>query len=219
MPYPADVVHVVLGGALPGGEQWESGFWVSDAGVSTPAAANALCELVYSSLVSTDEDQNALSYLAEQFLNAGSTVAYCRCLVYTTEGTHAQFAGEYTPPSALGGSASGSMPNQVACVVTLRSDAAGRSYRGRMYMPATGAAVGTGQFSNPIVDAFCTKWAGFFSDWDSSGDNGKIVVVSSTKTSAVEVTRVTVDTRPDIQRRRAKSQLPAHTASAVVMGA
>lgn len=207
MPYPADTAHVVLGGAMPGGEQWESGFWIDNPGVTTPAGLNGLCETVFSSLASDDDDQNALTYWITAFANAQTTLAYCRALYYAAAGTKATFSGEYTPPAPIAGSSTAHLPNQIACCVTLRTNLAGRSHRGRMYLPATGASPGAdGQINLPTATTFATKWAGFFSDWNTSGDNGQIVVVSALLTSATEVTSVSVDTRLDVQRRRAAKE-------------
>lgn len=114
-------------------------------------------------------------------------------------------------PMSVAGSSSSHLPNQVALVATLRSAVPSRRTRGRMYLPATGAATLTGGFyggSGPANVAAAVKAL-----MSVSPTLFPPVVVSTAAASASPITSVSVDNRLDIQRRRANKQLPTVTAS------
>jgi hypothetical protein len=77
-----------------------------------------------------------------------------------------------------------------------------------MYLPATAAVLDNDhEFTSTDISAVAAGWATFFTDVAAS-DAGTPVVVSRIGTSAQAISSVTMDSRPDIQRRRANSQGP-----------
>jgi len=111
------------------------------------------------------------------------------------------------------------MPNQICMVVSLRTEHAGRRFRGRMYLPVNASALtlGTAQWTGTQTAIVANTWAAYFNDWNGSGDNGTISVVSRVGAGeATPVSGVLVDTIPDTQRRR-RNKLAAVGISAAVV--
>lgn len=219
MAIPAGVQKIVLFGSAPGGEIWETGFWLQGGLPTSDGAAQAQAELIYGVLLS-ESDPPVIPALATSWVNAGGAIRGARCYSYNNGGSQATYAGEYTAPTATTGTAPGHLPNQVCAVVTLRTDQSGRSYRGRMYLPAFGAALSTtgglfGQFDQTNCQTMVNDLAAAFQDLGAS-DAGTPVVVSPTRGVATLITSITMDTRADIQRRRANKQAAAVTVSAAV---
>lgn len=219
MAIPAGVQKIVLFGDLPGGEIWETGFWLQGGLPESDAAAQIQAQLVFNVLES-ESDPPFLPALAGSFLNSGTRILGARCYAYPTGGSVATYSGEYTVPTPIVGSSGGRMPNQVAGVITLRTAQSGRSYRGRMYCPANGAGMGISgagfaQFPEADCQTLVNNLAAAFNDLAGSSA-GVPVVVSATRGVATVITNITMDTRADIQRRRANREAAAATVSSSV---
>jgi hypothetical protein len=132
-----------------------------------------------------------------------------RAYAYPGGGPKAQFIAEAVATAAPG-SGTHFLPLQVSCVVTLQTGAAGRSRRGRMYLPADGAGMGANhQFATGDVDQASIAVAGWIHALSLLG--GDPVVLSTLTGTAMPITSVKADTKADIQRRRANKQVPANT--------
>lgn len=111
----------------------------------------------------------------------------------------------------IGGQASPSLPNNVACVFTKRTALRGRSYRGRIYQPGLTEGSVTG---NTIVSPTSTNlrsgWAAMMGlNLPVTADDALMVVVSYQNNNAPRtegvaslVTSITSDFTVDSQRRR-----------------
>jgi hypothetical protein len=211
MPIPAGVYHVVFGGDRIGGEVWESGFLVQGGVPASNDAANALALLWWGQLTSTD-GSGALVAVAANLWAASTTVRYVKVYCYPAGGPTAEYIGEHIDTPLVGSQAL-QCPNQVALVISLRTNFAGRAHRGRMYLPMDNLSNdGHGQQSSANVNQQATKWALCFHDWNASGDNGIVSVVSRIGAGgALPVTSIVVDSRADIQRRRANKQAALYT--------
>jgi hypothetical protein len=76
-----------------------------------------------------------------------------------------------------------------------------------MYLPVgVGSLTSVGNVATTGAQAVATAWALCFTDWNASS-NGVVCVVSRVKTAATNVSEIIVDTRLDVQRRRADKQL------------
>lgn len=206
MAIPAGVSRIVFSGIMPNGEIWSTGFWVQGATPDSAATANALAELAFDEF-SANDTSGAMRLVFNNLANAQTIWNEVKAYCYPSGGPSAQFIGSYTIPSPLVGSGDGTLPNQCALVLSLRSGFAGRSKRGRMYLPATGATLlSDGQMDQSVLASITNGWALGFSDWNAASD-GKIVVVSQHLDSAVQVSSVICDSRIDIQRSRANSEV------------
>lgn len=216
VPFPADVQRITIFGDLPGGETWGTGFWIMGATPDSNEQANAQAELIAGACNSADP--SGAARITKPIWGSTTHMKGVRVLAYTAGGTTADFQGEYLFPTPVAGTGVSYMPNQNAIVLTLHTAHAGRSYRGRMYLPFTtgGLLNNDGQFISATLDAIVEGWRLFFSDWNTSGVNGDIAVVSATKSHAQKVTHVSMNSRLDTQRRRAKSQAATKNVSGVL---
>lgn len=205
MAIPAGSVRIVLRGVMPGGEIFETGFWMIDTGVSSAATANAQAEII-AAVLNSNDSSGAMRISSVKLWRA--TIAWTEVRVYAYTGPRtATWIGSYVLSPARAGSSSGAvLPNQCSMCVSLRTGLAGRTHRGRMFLPVNGLALAVdGNWEQADVAQIAQAWAIAFSDINTGGA-GKIVVMSDTATETHQVTSVIVDTRPDVIRRRANQQ-------------
>lgn len=204
MPIPADTTLMTFGGYLPGGEVWQCGIWGSGHTPDDNGSANGLAEIYYDELTATDGSGGIYEWLQ---LFAPNTVAIrqTRVYCYPTGGPRATFIGQYTGAPVLGTNAQ-ELPNQVSAVLTLHSDFAGRQNRGRIYLPCLkGSLDAAGNLNNGNLATTADAWKSFFDDWNAA-DVPTLSVVSRTGSHVHPITSLSIDSRPDIQRRRANKQ-------------
>lgn len=199
MSIPSGVARFVLVGHLGGSETFETGFWevgdfASQANVDDAAAAAATAFLA------------DMASAATNMLRTIDGYDEVRVYGYPSGGPTASFVG--VAPLGTTGSSSTSNPLQTCCVATLLTGAAGRRRRGRMYLPATGEPLTASEFSSARVTAIANAVAGFLGFGSPDPTHGPIVLSQVAGTHA-PVTQVRVDSKPDIQRRRAESLSPA----------
>lgn len=122
----------------------------------------------------------------------------------------------------VAGTGSSIHPPYVALVATLLTSTAGRTNRGRMYMPATALGVSgtTGQQSgNP--SAFTTNLASWFNNraawgWGTWVLSMDPIVMTQRGGAPSRITTVRMDTKFDTQRGREDKLIPATIASSTV---
>lgn len=206
MSIPATAVRYTIQAQAPQGEIAAVNLWTMGREVGSQADANLLA----SSMAATIEAHlTAWNQTIANDTEWNQVTAYC----YPAGGTVAGFIGQSTV-EAPGLSTAGMMPLQTCLVVTLLTGNAGRSYRGRLYLPATCVTVmqGTHQLAGNTVDNLAGDWASFLEAVDFN-NCGKPSVVSPTRTSATAISALAIDTRLDVQRRRANKQSVTHRAT------
>lgn len=215
MPIPANAVKIVLAGSMSGGEQWETGFWMTGTGVHDGATANAQAELIWGTLTSSDAS-GAMRITSIRIWDVSITFSEVRCYLYL-DGVHAAAIGSFVPAVPIHGQAPGNiMPHQISACMTLNTGLAGRSHRGRMYLPATALSLSAGgMFQHPDIDPVVAAWATAFTDINAAND-GKIVVCSRKLGITTPVSGVAIDSIPDVIRRRAKQLQQQWVQSAAV---
>ena len=141
-----------------------------------------------------------------------SVTLYC----YPTGGTSAAAVATAPITGKAGTSTASGAPLQTSMVLTLRTGQAGRSFRGRIYLPARGGmasgatgylASGTGPVVTPVINwlhqiAILTPFPG--------GVGARAGVASTRRGVFTPLSQITVDLKPDIQRRRA-NKFPSGT--------
>lgn len=210
MPIPSDVIRYALSGTAPGGEIFVTSLWTTGQAVASQGDANLVAETMASTLV-THKGTFTPLILADTAYT--EVTAYC----YPTGGPAAKYIGTAPVAGVVGNSTFGPLPLQVCAVVSLRTGFAGRSYRGRMYLPATGQPLEADhQMSNTDCQSLAQGYVSFLHDVDFN-NAGKPVVVSTKLGTATPIASVVVDSRLDIQRRRANREAAAHTATQPVV--
>lgn len=199
-------------GKLPGGEIWNSGFWLDRENIaeSTPLAMNQLASDVATAMTKATAPIGLMLVTRNVLWGAGTTFDGVRTYFYDG-GTTASTVGGFDLVAPVVGAGAIVQPDQVAMVLTLRTDLAGRRSRGRMYLPANKAAIdasGNVDLANIqlIVDAASTSFGLL-----KVAPSQQLVVVSRVGGTKTPVTSLSMDTRPDIQRRRANKQAIAGT--------
>lgn len=215
MAIPPGSTRIVFSGDLPGGEIWSSGFWMTSTGVHDNNTANAQAFIITATLNSADPS-GGMRIAATKLWNAGIRWLKTNAYHYVTGAPTADFVGEYVLPTPRAGTVNSGMPNQICAVLSLRTGLSGRSHRGRMYLPAGGAALQLdGQLVQADATAVANAWALAFTDINAS-DAGKVVVVSQRLTAFTVIESVRMDSRLDVQRSRAKSQVIDSVSAAAV---
>lgn len=189
MAFPGNGVRIVLEGTMPGNERFATGFFREniDSGTSMQSAVD--------SFVAGSSFADVVTAL-KPFMNTGTTLTTLRGYRYGA-GRAATDVGAAAVAGGVG-TGTGPHPNQVAMCLTLRTATAGRRGRGRMYLPANGIPLAnpTGFASNAQITPLLTALAVFL-------DAQNAEVWSDADTAKRRVTRIEMDTRPDVLRRRA----------------
>jgi len=210
MPRPTNTARVVVAGLYPSGEEFNWGFWLSGAPASNADAGAAA--LVVRDYIQGLGGDPLRAYLAPD-------CSYDKVTVYGYGSGigPADFQGEAVFTERDGISAGASLPLQCAVVVSLRTGRPGRRGRGRMYVPVTASTLTDHQLAAGNAASLSAAIGGFFTNLnDSTLIPGSVCVLSQVDVEAHLVTSVIVDSRVDIQRRRADSQMATQTASALV---
>jgi hypothetical protein len=210
----ADTYRVSILGTGPLGETFDTSFWGYNGAPTTNAAANTLAGLIRDAWVT-----NARTAMIPM-LSTQQKYTEIRLYSYPEGGPTASFIG--SAPITTGTGTSGTFnATQIAMVVSLRTAMAGRRHRGRMYLPAAGLASATQhQWTQTQCDDVATAMGNFFSAVNAIGTFGAVVVLSQVGAGEWEnVSEIRVDSKPDIQRRRANKLLPSFTSLHTVTNA
>lgn len=101
--------------------------------------------------------------------------------------------------------------NALCAVYTLQTALAGRSHRGRMYLPANALGVVDGTFDTTAAEVATNNLVAWFNGINGIAEDTPRVVVMSEKLSALtDVISVKCTNKPGTQRRREKSTLATH---------
>lgn len=205
MARPPFVQRIVLRGTLPGNEIWSTAFWTGingNTGTAQQIADN----------LPTIGAWAAFQTAVRAMLNAGGSLSALDVYQYRTAATEATDKGTHTFTD-LTGTGGGALPNQVACVMTLRSATPTRSGRGRMYFPAIGCGVGSDGLANPTqLNNLRTSLATLLSTQDSR-------IVSSTRGETYPLVAVDNDYVLDTIRARTDQLVSARASSTVTPNA
>jgi hypothetical protein len=206
MPKPAHV-HIVIGGKLFGGEIFATGFDLAGA-AADQAELNTLVDNVANILGGV----TAPAITFQRLLANGESIESVKGYSYAAAATAAALVAENL--THVAGAGGNPMPNQVALVATLRTAVPSRRTRGRMYLPANGSTVtAVGQLNVPAPSDVAEMVATLI---NVSSATHAPVVVSGAGNVATPITSVSVDTRFDVQRRRANREAATAEASSAL---
>lgn len=205
------MTRVTLVGTLPNAEIFSTGFWVGPNTIASETAANDYAVQVQVAFVGA-ADQTFARFLGE---DAGFTEVQVYHYVETTG--PADYVG--TAPCVVPGTSptGNQLPIQCSVVTTLETGLSGRRRRGRMYWPCIVAQLDGHQLVQADIAEIAGATQGFFNAVNAFTGQGDVVVHSQVGAgSAADVTRVSVDSEVDIQRRRANRQTELRQVSVIV---
>lgn len=193
MALPA-LIHYVLRGHLAGGEVFNWGVW-SQEDVNDQSTLDDYAADVASWFSAGGSGPDGLAALIPAECGYDGVTLYS----YAAGSTAARLVA--THGIALPGSAAFHGATQTSLVITTLTGVAGRQARGRIYLPAMGAATdGTGFLAAATAQAAMNAVAGLV---NTGVPSLAPVVVSRVGATARPVTQLRVDTRLDVQRGRA----------------
>lgn len=218
MAIPANVYRVVPSGSLPGGEIWASGWWVAGDAPDTAVEANAVAQLWMEACM-LETDPGPFYDLSTSYWSNQCKLERVSIYSYPAGGPTADVVGVFEEEH-VGAHSSALVPNQIAMCVSMRTGLAGRRARGRAYMPINYPIITPdGQFGGAMCTQIADDFAGMFSDWTSNHAGQVPSVVSSAGSAHHPITTIIIDSRPDVQRRRANRQTIDSRAIVPVPGA
>jgi hypothetical protein len=195
----------VFGGQISSDDDWSVGFWL-ELGTPDPTSADV-----------TDLTSHALSTFNSAVWGpaGGSIKGSCApatnlqtCKSYVYNNGVLTFQSQATQ-AASAGTATTLLPAYVAAVFSLRTESFGRSARGRVYMPMTGAVLSGGKLQLQLSQTHVDNVAGWlhnarFGAWGASytGTTNPVVVSRVGSGMARSITDVIVDSIPDTQHGR-----------------
>lgn len=199
--------------ALPSGDVAQVSVWVQFTG--TPTAAQALARF-QTNVVDTIWPAGAggikASFSAGTILNNVQT----RVIDDVSGGVVSTASAAY---SRAGTGAGNSLPPEVSVCVSLRTDRAGASYRGRVYLPApiVGNNTSTGRLDTTAQTTLTTQIANAFiaMNADVTYTSAQVVVRSRLHQTSREVQSIDIGDVFDAQRRRRNSLVESRTSATV----
>lgn len=222
MATPYDRIRMVIEGTISAGQTWSTGLTVvgEPTGVSLTPNQSYLDTWVQNRVVNVRDffTVGTAGSRVSDMLNAATLVTGLKAYLIPANSDTASLLSEANFGTAIPGTGTSNHPAQTACVVSLRSTVPGRSGRGRMYLPATGAALGgTMQFTNAQLTGVAGRAAQLVADLGTSSyQDAPLKAVVASQAGARQITRVEVDNDPDTQRRRSDKLLPTFTAVSTV---
>lgn len=202
MPVAHNVVQYQ--GSMPGGEVWSVGTkFGADQGDLYTTFEDLL--LWGQNIVEMNGGEVVPTAMLQMF---GTGVTLERVRLEHRDATHELTAvAEVSPANPVYGTSSSIHPHQVSLVTSLLTGRPGRSYRGRIYWPATGQVLDQGSLRVPSSELLALNLAveGFLSSAEEAQPTERAVtlsVVSDTLSATTPVTMISMGDVPDIQRRR-----------------
>lgn len=207
MPGRPNSTLIQVGGALPGNERWQVGFWVDSDGIG---GSQADYQAYIDSLVTPVSTWWNTSSI-QGLVCTGCTLDTIRGYDYGPDGGTALRTASATF-TALTATGAQTMPNQCALVVTELSVFPGRKGKGRIYLPVLKGSLSGNQLASTTTDNVATSTAALFSAVGGLPANTNVLA----GTTQGVVTAVAVDTLIDTQRRRRNKLIANKRSTAAV---
>lgn len=201
MGIPAGVSRVAFSGTAPSGEIFQWGFW------TTQAATTAAQATSFANAVRTVWNDTTVRLPITKLIKNDTNYTKIKVYSYPTGGPVASFIGENTIGASSGGqgTGTGNAPLYQCMVVSTHTGLSGRSHNGRFYLPANGTALSeTHTFESTDVTAVAGACKNLM-DGVFGIETPFIpqpLVVSQFLSSSDPIVSLSVDSKPDVQRRR-----------------
>lgn len=219
---PYDRIRMVIEGTINSSQTWSTSLTVTGEPTSVALTPNQgyLDTWIQNRVVNVRDffTVGTSGSRVSDLFNAATLVTGLKAYLIPAGSDTASLLSEANFGAAIPGTGVSNHPAQTACVASLRSTVPGRSGRGRMYLPATGAAIGaTMQFSNTICTGVAGRVAQLAADLGTSSyQDAPLKSIVASTAGARQITRVEVDNDPDTQRRRSDKLIASFTAVSTV---
>lgn len=207
---PSGYSRNVVKGTLPGSEIFEISFWTDEAPAdqgATQTQADNFAGEWSTAMANTGSPKG--------FLPVGGSFDELTVYSYLDNTGKASHIGQ-TAIAGGAGTTAQIMPDQCALVATLQTGFAGRRNRGRMYFPYLAVGLSGGQVPSSNVDNFATWLSNLITALNSHLGGQHVCVLSQVAGTSHSVSAIKVDSKVDIQRRRADKVVPTHTSTVTV---
>jgi hypothetical protein len=198
MPLPiiSHVCRAAVTGACPPGGRWANVWHLNFSGGGWPTSTDiAAMEAILLRIYSGSDYTSGHPYFT--FANANTTID--KITVTPLDGSAASTI--FTPGVSASSGNTPLGPAEVACVLSMHTPFRGRSHRGRVYLPPVYVSqLNGGVFSTAFINYILAQVAG--AQTALGGANWSIGVASYKTTAFNSATAFTIDTLPDVQRRR-----------------
>lgn len=201
-------LRVQVGGALAGNSDWSNTFeFLLSGSIATQAALQSIMNGIYTTL--------AASATFKAGYGSDSTMVNLKGLYYPANTGASSFVAQSVGVAVVGSGAPTQAP-QVCVVASLRTNLAGRSYRGRIYVPyrsgnvaSTGVVNATGQtavanYTQAVVSAVASALT-------AQSLTASWVVWSPTKGTGTPITAILVGSQCDTIRHRNRNRSEAYS--------
>lgn len=202
MPIPQGTVKMVVSGTLPGGEIFSHGYQLNGNSGWSQTQLDAVLGVAVGGLTN-----NFLTTSVKAFFSTQTVWTKVRAYLIGAGGATI-LQSESATLNLAGTAAASPTPNQCALVATLLTGFPGRSKRGRSYLPGPSAGIlAAGQISQANAQTIAAAFAAWMTfHRDHPTNPAAPVVASATLSATLPMVQVRVDTRLDVQRRRAGKQ-------------
>ena len=207
--YTAKTVKIIISGHFASGEEFAFGFQADGTNITGQSDLDQATTNLAGYIQNTSDN----AWL-KALISSGDKYEVVTAYKYSG-GPTAELVSEADMTAVTGASAGQTLPLQCSMVATLLTGRPGRSYRGRMYLPATNATLSQGQFSS-ITDATAAGVAQLLGQVKNVAPTMQPVVASATVGVMTPIVQVRIDSKIDTQRRRSQSLIPARTSIANV---
>lgn len=211
--------RLVVGGLIQGVQGWSYGITLDIGNSGTGADAQAFAVQAYTDFLTSAWNTTSPGAVAlKSLMTSGDQVTGVRFYDYPALGSPARVVGASTAGSQAGTGSNYQAP-QVAVVASLLTGLAGRSNRGRIYIPYTGGQVNATLRLSTTPSAIATTVANWLSLLRTRTYAGSPVtpIVASATGSRPQIQTVRVDNVLDTQRRRRDKILSTNTGSAALI--
>jgi hypothetical protein len=203
MAITSNYIHLVYSGAISTNDRWNTGIWCDGIVTTwTQAQLDTLCTNALADFNSTFWSNATSGWKAQ--CNSAANLSQCNAYLYSPGGTLALQSQALM--TAAAGTSGTILPDFISLCASIITGKFGRSYRGRMFLPATGSGVSSGNSSSStLVQAHADHLAAHMNNL-GSGVGGALlatpVVYSRHLDVITTITRVTIDNKFDTQRGR-----------------
>jgi hypothetical protein len=207
-------VKIVVGGAIATTDRWSCGFAFRVSG-GTPSAAdmNGIAS-GFATIFATD----FWDHTNGGKVDSPTTTSWDKCSTYFYPAGSATstISGTVVLTPDFGSTAGVFIPPECAIVASLHTGFTGRQNRGRLYLPCPTQLVANGQLASTVCTNWATQIAQVYTHWNSA-TVGALAFDGCIGTGETPiVTKVTIDSVVDSQRRRRNKQIPSSTGSGTV---